>query len=267
MPKTLATKGQKDEVWIVGASKGLGLAMAKLYRKQGARVVGMSRTPCPEADMDAFDHYVTIDLQDEAHIDQTIRTLYQNGGLPQTIFCCAVIVHQGSILDRSEGQLRAEVETNYLGFVRLSRAIARFKQERQRVRLVAVGSTLGYVGCPSTDNYSATKAALFSYARSSRVELEPLGIEVLILSPPHMKHAADNGVDLVGPQPYRGEWAAKRMIDAARKGRREYLLGASNRFMMRLGRFAPGAAQAIMNSIGHGALKRLAVRAQLLDAE
>ena len=44
------------------------------------------------------------------------------------------------------------------------------------VRLVATGSTLGYVGCPSLDNYSACKAALISFARSARRELAAHGI-------------------------------------------------------------------------------------------
>jgi short-subunit dehydrogenase len=251
-------KSHAEEVWIVGASKGLGLAMARLYRQQGARVVGMSRTPCNKEDAGEFDQYTTIDLQNADNVDLTISSLYRAGASPRTIVCCAVTVRAGSILDRSESDLRSEMETNYLGFVRLSRAVALSKPRSQRVRLVAVGSTLGYIGCPSTDNYSATKAALFSYARSSRVELGPLGIDILILSPPHMTHAVDRGVDLVGPQPFEADWAAKRMIHAARRGRREYLLGASNRMIMRFGRIAPSAAQGIMNAIGRGALKRLA---------
>jgi NAD(P)-dependent dehydrogenase (short-subunit alcohol dehydrogenase family) len=146
------------------------------------------------------------------------------------------------------------METNYLGFVRLCRSVARHKPAKQRVRVVAVGSTLGYVGCPSTDNYSATKAALISFARSARVEFAPRGIDLLILSPPHMH----NGVDLVGPQPFKVEWEAKLMVAAADRVRREYLLGASNRLMMRMGRFTPGLAQGIMNSIGAASLKRFA---------
>jgi short-subunit dehydrogenase len=250
MPSMGSPSKDREEIWIVGASQGLGLAMAKLYRQKGARVIGMSRTPPKEENV--FDAYATIDLQSQDSVDQTIRSLYQANASPKTIFCCAATVHQGSILDRSEQELRSEVETNYLGFVRLSRSIALFKPKTQRARLVAVGSTLGYVGCPSTDNYSASKAALISFARSARVELEPAGIDILILSPPHMT----NGVDLVGPQPFPVEWAAKRMIAAARRGRREHLLGASNRFLLHMRRFAPEAAQGIMNAIGRGALKR-----------
>jgi NAD(P)-dependent dehydrogenase (short-subunit alcohol dehydrogenase family) len=243
-----------EEVWIIGASQGLGLAMADLYSRKGARVTGMSRTPPKETA--AFDAYVTIDLQSQDSVDRTIRSLYEAKGSPKTIFCCAATVYQGSILDRSERELRSEIETNYLGFVRLSRAIALFKPKAQRVRLVAVGSTLGYVGCPSTDNYSASKAALICFARSARVELEPAGIDISILSPPHMTNAIANGVDLIGPQPFPVEWAAKRMIAAARRGRREHLLGASNRFLLHMRKFAPETAQGIMNAIGRGALKR-----------
>ena len=241
-----------NEVWIVGASQGLGLAMAKVVRDQGRTVVGMSRRAAPEPGV--FDRYAAMDVRDEAVVDQVVASLYNGGAAPGVILYSAATAGQGPLMDFREADLSAEMETNYLGFVRLCRSVARHKPGTQRVRLVAIGSTLGYVGCPSTDNYSATKAALISFARSARVEFAPMGVDLLILSPPHM----DNGADLVGPQPFTVVWAAKRMVAAADRGRREYLLGASNRLMMRMGRFTPGLAQGIMNSIGRSALKRAA---------
>jgi NAD(P)-dependent dehydrogenase (short-subunit alcohol dehydrogenase family) len=230
--------------------------MAKVVHAQGRTVVGMSRRAAPEAGV--FDRYAAMDVRDETIVDQVIGRLYNDGAAPGVILFSAATAGQGPLMGFREADLSAEMETNYLGFVRLCRSVARHKPQDQRVRVVAVGSTLGYVGCPSTDNYSATKAALISFARSARLELAPMGIDLLILSPPHM----DNGVDLVGPQPFSVEWAAKRMVAAADRGRREYLLGASNRLMMRMGRFAPGFAQGIMNSIGRGALERAARKPQ-----
>jgi 3-oxoacyl-[acyl-carrier protein] reductase len=241
-----------QEVWIVGASQGLGLAMARVVKGQGRTVVGMSRRASPESGV--FDRYVAMDVRDETTVDQAVAALYNDGAAPGVILFSAATAGQGPLMGFREADLSAEVETNYLGFVRLCRVVARHKPAGQRVRIVAVGSTLGYVGCPSTDNYSATKAALICFARSARVEFAPMGIDLLILSPPHM----DNGADLVGPQPFTVVWAARRMVAAADRGRREYLLGASNRLMMWMGRIAPGLAQGIMNAIGRGALERAA---------
>jgi 3-oxoacyl-[acyl-carrier protein] reductase len=248
-------KPNLNEVWIVGASQGLGLAMAKVVRAQGRTVVGMSRRVVEAPDV--FSRYAAIDVRDETCVDQAVAQLYNDGAAPGVILFSAATARQGPLMSFREADLSAEVETNYLGFVRLCRSIARHKPTNQRVRVVAIGSTLGYVGCPSTDNYSATKAALICFARSARVEFAPLGIDLLILSPPHM----DNSVDLVGPQPFTVAWAAGRMVAAADRGRREYLLGASNRLMMRMGRYTPDLALGIMNAIGRGALDRAMERA------
>jgi short-subunit dehydrogenase len=126
------------------------------------------------------------------------------------------------------------------------------------VRLVATASTLGYVGCPSLDTYSASKAALISFARSARRELAGHGVSVQILSPPHM---IDGGADLVGPQPFTNAWAAPRFARAAERGSRERLLGLSNRLMLWMSRLARPLAQAIMDGIGADALRRGASRA------
>ncbi len=125
------------------------------------------------------------------------------------------------------------------------------------MNLVATASTLGYVGCPSLDTYSASKAALISYARSARSELAAHGITIQIISPPHM---TEGGADLIGPQAFSRRWAAPRFAHAVDRGLPERLLGFSNRAIVGLSRLARTRAQAIMNAIGANALRRGARR-------
>lgn len=243
------------EVWIIGASKGLGLAMAELFQRRGRAVVGFARRP--PADRSAFAEFVGLDAADPDAFDATLRRLFAERPAPDLIVYCACAIYQGPIVDQPERALRAEVEANYLGFVRLCQAVAAHKPAPARVRLVATGSTLGYVGCPSLDNYSACKAALISFARSARRELAAHGIAIQILSPPHMDNG---GADLVGPQPFTVAWSAERFVRATEGGMREHLLGASNRLVLLIARIAPGLAQSIMDGIGADALKRGAHR-------
>jgi len=243
------------EVWIIGASKGLGLAMAELFRARGRTVVGLARRA--PADTIAFDAFVTVDAADPDAIDATVHRLYAERTAPELIVYCAAAVYQGPLVTQPERALKTEIEANYLGFVRLCQAVAAHKPADAQVRLVATGSTLGYVGCPSLDNYSACKAALISFARSARRELAAHGITIQMLSPPHMDNG---GADLVGPQPFTVAWSAERFVRAAEGGVRERVLGASNRVLLRLARLWPELAQRIMDSIGADALKRGATR-------
>lgn len=166
------------EVWIIGATHGLGRALAELYRAEGQRVVGMARR-APD-DSGTFDAFRTLDLASTTETETVIGSLFSESRRPDLIVVAASALIQGSLMSRDEAGLRAEIETNYLGFVRVCQTVARFKPADHRLRLVAVASTLGYVGCPSLETYSASKAALISFARSARSQLRPLGIDILI---------------------------------------------------------------------------------------
>lgn len=243
------------EVWIIGASQGLGLSLAGHYAAQACRVVGMSRKARPVDGV--FDAWMQVDVTEAAAFDAAIAALYAQGRSPGAIIYMASTLYQGPLTDQPETVLRREIDTNYLGFVRLCQTIARHKPATQSTRLVATASTLGYVGCPSLDSYSASKAALISFARSARAELALHGISIQVVSPPHM---TEGGADLIGPQPFSRQWAVPRFARAVDRGALERLLGFSNRLMVGLSRLSRPRAQAIMNAIGTNALQRGARR-------
>jgi len=243
------------EVWIIGASRGLGLEMARVFTRRGRKVVGLARHR-PD-DLSPFDAFHVADATDGDGFDTLAHWLFVERPAPELIIYAAARVYQGPLVQQPHAALKAEVDANYLGFVRLCQAVAAFKPAQARIRLIATGSTLGYVGCPSLDNYSATKAALISFARSARRELAGHGITIQMLSPPHMDNG---GADLVGPQPFSVAWSAEQFVRAAEGGVPELLLGASNRLMQVVARLSPELAQWIMDGIGADALRRGASR-------
>ena len=238
------------DVWIIGASRGLGHEIAREYSSAGRSVVGFARSVI--ADAAPFNHAIALDVSDDVAVDATVDRTICERGTPALVVYLASQLYQGSILTRVDADLVREVDINYLGFVRVARALGRHKDAAHATRLVATASTLGYVGTPSLDNFSAAKAALISFARSARYELGARGIEIAIVSPPHM----DNGAHLIGPQRYPMSWAAPRFAHEAAGRRSEYLLGSSNRSMQAMARYVPGLARSIMQGIGADALER-----------
>lgn len=190
-------------------------------------------------------------------VDSVVARLMEAGQVPDLVVFSAGYLSQGSLLERADADMRQEVEANYLGFVRVCQALASHKPARARMRLVAVGSTVAYLGCPSIDTYSASKAALINFARAARGELGRIGIRISILSPPHMDRSSAR---LVGPEVHSVDWAAERLCRAIARGRREHTLGGSNRFLIGLSRVAPGLAQAMMNTVGMRSLAALNTR-------
>lgn len=238
------------DVWIIGASRGLGHEIARQYANAGRSVVGFARSEL--ADAAPFRHVASLDVSDDDAVDATIDRTIRERDTPALVVYLASQLYQGSILTRVDADLVREVDVNYLGFVRVARALARHKDPAHATRLVATASTLGYIGTPSLDNFSAAKAALLSFSRSARHELGARGIDVAIVSPPHM----ENGADLIGPQRYPMSWVAPRFAREAAGRRSEFLLGASNRSMQAMVRYLPGLARSVMQGIGADALER-----------
>lgn len=243
------------EVWIIGASKGLGLEMSRVFAKRGWDVVGFARHD--PADSSPFAAFRRMNLLDSDALDENVRRLFAEGRTPTLIIYNAARVYQGPVLQHPHETMRAEMDANYLGFVRLCQATALFKPAGARIRIIATGSTLAYVGCPSLDNYSASKAALLSFARSARRELASHGLTLHMVSPPHMDNG---GADLVGPRQFTLAWSAEQFVRAAEGGVGERLLGRSNRLVLFMMRLSPRFAQWIMDMIGVDALKRGARR-------
>ncbi|MDO9295124.1 SDR family oxidoreductase [Bradyrhizobium sp.] len=243
------------EVWVVGASKGLGRELARIYASEGRTVIGMSRgVPPTEGD---FEAYLQLDVSSAHDVNAMIARLYAAGRRPELVVYMAASVYQGSITEEPEHLLRRQIDTNYLGFVHLCKALVAHRPDNHRLKVVATASTLAYVGCPSLDNYSASKAALISFARSARAELSAHGLSIQIVSPPHM---TNGGADLVGPQPFSVAWSARHFARTTDRNCGETILGRSNGLMVAMSRFAPRLAARIMHAIGLDALQRGAVR-------
>jgi NAD(P)-dependent dehydrogenase (short-subunit alcohol dehydrogenase family) len=129
----LTTSGvnMKAEVWIVGASQGLGLAVAEHYARGQIRVVGMARRPQPASD--AFESWREIDVTRAESVERAISDLYAEGRSPASIICMASTLYQGPLLGESDERLSAEMETNSwasCGSVKASRVTSRGPSRR-----------------------------------------------------------------------------------------------------------------------------------------
>ncbi len=173
---------------VIGASSGVGRALAQELARCGSNVVVVSRDTrdieATAADLRerlqvrslgvALD-IASADLDHEAFVDSCTAFL----GDVDSVFIPA-----GTVSDDDVGAtpevLVALTATNYLGPARLAAAFARRMLPRRRGEIVLFSSIAA--GAPRTRNaaYSAAKAALEVYARGLRHSLEPQGISVRV---------------------------------------------------------------------------------------
>ena len=180
-------------VFITGASSGLGLAIAREYAEQGARLALVGRRhdalqalrdTLPNAEL----HQIyALDVNDHTSLHSAAEHFIQLAGVVNVVVASAGI-SVGTLTELSEdlAVFRRVMDTNVLATVAtFSPFIEHMKMhaDTSNCRLVGIASVAGIRGLPGASAYSASKAAVISYCESLRVELRSSGIKVVTLAP------------------------------------------------------------------------------------
>ncbi|GJP47445.1 hypothetical protein CLOM_g6631 [Closterium sp. NIES-68] len=196
-PKRISLKGKA--VLIVGGSSGIGLCMAELAVKQGARVAIVARNKerldsahkqleallPPDAPSADFLLSVAADAAnpDDARraVDQAVAAF---GRLDAVICCQGQSTPHPFEFDTVENQQQL-MSVNYWASVYTIRAaLPAIKRAGQEGRIVLVSSQAGQVGIYGYTAYSAAKFALRGLAEALQMELVHVGTRVVMLFPP-----------------------------------------------------------------------------------
>ena len=169
-------------IWIVGASAGIGRALAHELARRGARLVLSARS---EDALRALagelgqGEVIACDLAD-AHSLASARDCILAQGPLDAMISTAALYDPGRVTGIDREAARRLIEVNLLGTLAFAQAAPGLL--RDRGQLVLFGSVAGYVGLPKGQIYSATKAAVINLAETLRVEYAP-GIDVRLVSP------------------------------------------------------------------------------------
>lgn len=197
---------------VTGASKGIGLAVARTLLEEGARVVAASRKSTAELDELAGADlvHISVDLMDPDAPDQVVaRAVEAFGGLDILVNNAGgpppgVRLPRFSFLTPSDADWRAMFEFNLFSAVRAIRAAIPLMLERGGGAIVNISS--GHARQPSAINvdYGAAKAGINNLTKALSEEFGPQGIRVNTVSPGPVRTAwwSDEGgaADIIAAQ-------------------------------------------------------------------
>lgn len=167
-------------VLLTGASGGIGCALAVALSRRGAQLVISSRDPLKLDDAARVRAtFVPADLTDE---DQ-VRHLADQAGEVDVLINNAGVGWYGNAAKMPCTDVRRLVEINMLAPLLLTRLLLPGMTARKNGHIVFVGSVAGHLGVENEAVYSATKAALRTYAEALRAEVRRQGIGVSVVSP------------------------------------------------------------------------------------
>ena len=168
MSRDLAGK----HIWLVGASTGIGRALAVELDRRGARLILSARSAdklaslAGELDNDA--RVLPLDVSDREAIEQAVSEIDQLDGV---VYLAAPYNPQQWQKRIEPGLIDQMVTVNLTGAIHLVQAVRERLVSRDGSFLVLYASIAGYRGLPNGQPYSATKAGLINYAESLRAEL------------------------------------------------------------------------------------------------
>jgi NAD(P)-dependent dehydrogenase (short-subunit alcohol dehydrogenase family) len=158
---------------VTGANRGLGAAFVTGLLERGvAKVYAAARRPESVATTDPRVVPLALDVTDP----ESIRHAAEAAGDVTVLVNNAGIAVNQSLVSGDLTEIHREFDTNFWGPVLLTRAFAPAIERNGGGAIVNMHSALSWLALGS---YSATKAALWSASNSARVELAPLGIQVV----------------------------------------------------------------------------------------
>lgn len=191
-PFGVSSAGPKDlrgkNIWIIGASSGLGAALAWVFALEGANVAlsarALSALQEVRRHLQGGSHIVApLDVTDPPSMQRAYHTIREQWGDIDYVVYCAGIYEppQWDPFD-SAAQLNI-LDTNLGGVFRLLEIMLPQWREQQRGHLLLIGSITALGGTPQSLAYGASKAGMAHLAESLSIELEPYRVAVQLASP------------------------------------------------------------------------------------
>jgi NAD(P)-dependent dehydrogenase (short-subunit alcohol dehydrogenase family) len=167
-------------VLVTGGNRGIGLAIAQAFAKQGDRVAVTHRgTGVAAADL----FPVTCDITDPASVDAAFTAVEAELGPVEVLVANAGITDDTLLLRMSEQQFERVVSTNLTGSWRCAKRAATKMLRARWGRIIFISSVSALLGSAGQVNYAASKAGLVGMARSIARELGSRNITANVVAP------------------------------------------------------------------------------------
>lgn len=186
-----ATKAARA-VLVTGASRGLGLGIAKKLAGAGYHVIALARKDSKELSAAMAQvgrgkagalHFVAFDLGKIDAIPGLVRDLRQEFGPLYGLVNNAAVGRDGALSLMHNSQIEELVRVNTLSPMVLTKYVVRAMMSERQGRIVNVASIIGFTGYSGLSVYAATKASMLGFTRSLAREVGRLNITVNAVAP------------------------------------------------------------------------------------
>ena len=259
-------------VLITGGSRGLGLALARELAAQGARLAicardaeSLERARASLANLGAEVIAQPCDVTDRSSVEQLLAQVQGSLGPVDVLINNAGVIEVGPAETMSLADYEEAMATNFWGMVYPTLAVLPEMRRRRGGRIVNITSIGGKLGIPHLLPYSASKFAAVGFSQGLRAETAADGIKVVTVVPGLMRTGSPRNAIFRGQHRSEYAWfsisdalpglsisaetAARRIIEACRRGDAEVLFPITARLAAVANAVAPTATSALLGAV------------------
>ena len=176
---------------VVGASSGIGKAIAAELGRQGCRVYAAARSlpdyfsdPAnPQTAPEPWMRTVRLDVNFPSACEHSVERIIAEEGRLDILVQSAGFGIAGAIEDTVIPEARSQMETNFFGAISLLPSVLRQMRSQKSGLIVNIGSVAGFLPVPFQAYYSASKAALAALTSALGNELRPWRVRCMLVQP------------------------------------------------------------------------------------
>ena len=173
--------------WLIGASEGLGAALAQNMSAAGADLVLSSRDKAKlemlASGLSGQAQVCPVDVSDQGDVD---RALSEVGDLDGVVYLAGLYWPMPA-QEWNPEQATAMMEVNLTGAMRTLGPLMQNFVQKDAGHIVITGSLVGFRGLPRSIGYTASKAGLMTLAEGMYYDLQKTGVAVQLVNPGYIK--------------------------------------------------------------------------------
>jgi NAD(P)-dependent dehydrogenase (short-subunit alcohol dehydrogenase family) len=226
-------------IWVVGASSGIGAALARELCKRGAQVaISARRADALKEVAGEWMTAVPCDITDADDVRQAAGAVAAElGGIDIAVLSAGYWKQMGDHFDVDSFNIHLTVNLGGMANC-LGELIPRMKTQGAGM-IVGISSVAGYRGLPGSEAYGATKAAQINLLEALRVRLRPDGIDVLTVCPGFVETEMTEQNTFPMPFMVSAEQAGRAIADGIEKQSARIVFPWQMSLLMRAARLVP----------------------------
>ena len=204
--------------WLIGASEGLGRAIAEQLSEEGAQVILSARNGERLASLCSALPGTRVLILDVTDTD-AVRAAAKSVGRIDGVIYNAGAYDPMPATDWDSRAALQMADVNFMGAMRVLGEVTPTFVAQGHGDITLIGSLAGYRGLPKAIGYGASKAALVSLAETMRHDLKDSGVTVRLINPGFIKTRLTEKNSFTMPMLMQAENAAARVVQAMRSER------------------------------------------------